>query len=189
VVSVVLPRGVSSIAGDALTGYTELRSLTIQSGCVEIGDRTVEFGGNLGAFGGCISLAKVTIPEPCTKIGTCAFCGCSNLTELEIPSGMRSIGRLAFVNCAGLTGLTIPANVPEMSRWTLGTFRPVAILEYVRLVGCSLSPAVVEAVEPVLAPDGESSVRRSLEELSDAHGASRHPEGELSPNEEASSMN
>jgi hypothetical protein len=156
--------GASSIAGDAFTGYTELRPLTVQPGCVEIGDPTMFFGRNLGAMGGCISLLKVTIPETCTRIGTCAFYGCSSLTGLEIPSGMRSIGHSAFLKYVGLTGLTFPANVPEMNKWAFGAFRSVTNLEYgfgVKLVGCPLNPAVVEAVEPVIAP-GARSVSRAL---------------------------
>jgi hypothetical protein len=153
--------GASSIAGDAFTGYTELRPLTVQPGCVEIGDPTVVFGRNSGVNGGCISLSKVTIPETCARIGICAFYGCSSLTGLEIPSGIRSIGHSAFLNCFGMTEITIPANVPEMNKWAFGAFRSVTDLEYVRLVGCPLSPAVVEAVEPVLAP-GARIVSRAL---------------------------
>jgi hypothetical protein len=115
VVRVVLPSGVSSIGGDAFNGYTALRTLTIQSGCAEIEDTTLRPSEYLGAWGGCTSLIKVTIPGTCTNIGSFAFCGCLSLTELLFPSSVRSLGNFAVCGCSALKELTIPSSVRSIA--------------------------------------------------------------------------
>jgi hypothetical protein len=123
VVEVVMPRGVSSISGNAFRGYKALRSLMIQPGCVRIEDVIMKVGNYWGAMEGCISLVTVTIPETCRSIGKGAFYGCSGLTGLRIPSSVRSIGDWAFCECSGLAHITIPSSVTS--------------LEYGALSGCS----------------------------------------------------
>lgn len=88
-----------------------------------------------GAFGYCIRLSKVTLPEAVEKIGIYSFIGCENLetvslpetvteigleafedcsalSSIDLPDGLKSIGALAFYN-AGLTEITIPASVED----------------------------------------------------------------------------
>jgi hypothetical protein len=134
VVGVVLPRGVSSISGDAFNGYTALRSLTIQPGCLKIEEGKVGMGektvGNWepfyeGAMAGCISLATVTLPETCASIGRCAFLLCSGLLQLRVPgflsgtasasaSSVNRIGERAFYGCSRLTRVTIHPRVTSI---------------------------------------------------------------------------
>jgi hypothetical protein len=54
-----------------------------------------------------------------------------------------------------LTRLTIPANIAQIGDRFGGVFRGVTTLECVNLVGGQLAPAVVEAVEPALAPGAQ----------------------------------
>jgi hypothetical protein len=114
VVGVVLPSGVSSISGEAFNGYGAIRSLTIQPGCLEIGDGTMKFGTCWGSMAGSISLVNVTIPGTCTSIGQGAFWGCSGLLHVRIPSSVTSIGALAFRGCSSLTQLAIPSGVTSI---------------------------------------------------------------------------
>ena len=51
------------------------------------------------AFGGCISLTSVIIPNSVTSIGSYAFSGCSGLTSVTIPNSVTSIGDDAFYRC------------------------------------------------------------------------------------------
>jgi hypothetical protein len=114
VTEVVLPCGVTGLAGDALRGYAMLRSLTIQPGCVTIEDGTLWNTKTRrwdGAMAGCSSLVTATIPSTCATIGAFAFTGCSGLTELVIPSSVTTIGSSAFNGCSGLVKLVIALGV------------------------------------------------------------------------------
>lgn len=64
-----------------------------------------------GAFGGCIGLVSIEIPNSVNVIEAFAFHGCVNLTSIEIPNSVSEIGSLAFVNCAGLASFDIPNSV------------------------------------------------------------------------------
>ena len=63
------------------------------------------------AFGGCISLISITIPDGVTFIEERAFYGCSSLTSITIPDGVTRIGYNAFEGCISLTSITIPDSV------------------------------------------------------------------------------
>jgi hypothetical protein len=178
VTEVVLPCGVTAIAGDAFCGYAMLRSLTIQPGCV-----TIEDGAGFnslgqpdgGAMAGCSSLVRATIPATCATIGAFAFYDCSGLSEIVIPSSVTTIGNSAFGYCSGLTVLEIPPSVRmigyeafsdcsglrrlEISAGLAGigdghrdVFRGMR-LDRLTLVGSPLHPAVVANLERALAPD------------------------------------
>ena len=64
------------------------------------------------AFGSCISLTSVTIPEGVTSIGNEAFAVCISLTSVTIPEGVTSIGNYAFQSCSGLTSIVVDDNNP-----------------------------------------------------------------------------
>jgi len=63
------------------------------------------------AFGGCIRLTAVIIPDNVTSIGEYAFDNCTSLTSVNIGNSVTRIGKNAFRDCAGLTGIIIPKNV------------------------------------------------------------------------------
>src|SRR5699024_9933002 len=69
-----------------------------------------------GAFWGCSSLAKITIPKSVTSIGDSAYSGCSGLTSITIPKSVTSIGDSAFSGCSGLTSVTIPESVTSIEK-------------------------------------------------------------------------
>ena len=64
-----------------------------------------------GAFYGCYSLAKVTVPDGVREIGDYAFYGCKNLKEVELPESVMHIGDRAFAMCSMLTSLTVPSGI------------------------------------------------------------------------------
>ncbi len=71
---------------------------------------------SLYAFGGCIGLTSVTIPEN-VVIGKGAFYGCTGLTSVTIPEGVTEIGVAAFYGCTGLTSVTIPESLTEFGKF------------------------------------------------------------------------
>lgn len=48
------------------------------------------------AFGGCVKLQEVILPQGITSIGNCVFGGCSDLESVSLPASVASIGRDAF---------------------------------------------------------------------------------------------
>ena len=54
------------------------------------------------AFGDCVSLTSVSIPNSVTNIGFAAFSGCTSLEYISIPDSITSVGLGAFTGCASL---------------------------------------------------------------------------------------
>jgi len=66
------------------------------------------------AFGGCASLASITIPASVMQIGEFAFFFCKPLASITIPASVTQIGRQAFQGCASLASITIPESVTQI---------------------------------------------------------------------------
>lgn len=64
-----------------------------------------------GAFYGCYTLSKVTLPDSMREIGDYAFYGCKNLKEAVLPESVMHIGDRAFAMCSTLTVLNIPSGI------------------------------------------------------------------------------
>ena len=65
------------------------------------------------AFGACIYLTSVTIPNSVTTIGSSAFSGCRRLTSITIPNSVYYIGDQAFYSCYSLTAV----HISDLSAW------------------------------------------------------------------------
>ena len=69
------------------------------------------------AFGDCLSLTNVTIPNSITAIEDYAFFACTSLTSVTIPNSVTSIGNYTFWECYALTSVTIPNSVTNIGNW------------------------------------------------------------------------
>lgn len=102
---VVIEKGITSIAGCAFYGCTNLTSVTIPDGITCIG---------YAAFDGCTNLTNITIPDSVTVIGDWAFQDCTNLKSITIPDSVTRIGEYAFYKCKNLTNIEIPDNLTSV---------------------------------------------------------------------------
>ena len=93
-VSYTIPDSVTSIAWEAFSGCTGLKSITIPGSVTVI---------DWSAYGGCDSLTSVTILDGVTNITWGAFSRCDSLTSITIPSSVTTIEEGAFEDCKNLT--------------------------------------------------------------------------------------
>jgi hypothetical protein len=63
------------------------------------------------AFGSCVSLKSIIIPNSVTTIGWGAFGYCASLKTIEIPNSVTNLGDFPFESCASLTTVKIPDSV------------------------------------------------------------------------------
>ena len=60
-----------------------------------------------GAFGGCIDLAEINIPDGVTHLCESAFAGCADVANVQIPESVVSIADYAFAYCSSLSSIEI----------------------------------------------------------------------------------
>lgn len=86
--------------------YNGIKVILLSDRLLKIGDR---------AFGDCINLEKVELPNSVTIIGKNAFRNCGQLFSVEILGGVRktpcNIEEGAFYNCTSLTNLTLSNHI------------------------------------------------------------------------------
>ena len=91
--SVVLAKGITSIAYLSFSGYTKLTSVQIPDSVTDIG---------ASAFDNCTALSDMTLPKNLKTLGWLAFAGCSSLKTLTMPASLTESGGSAFSKCTGL---------------------------------------------------------------------------------------
>ena len=91
--SVVLAKGITSIAYLSFSGYTKLTSVQIPDSVTDIG---------ASAFNNCTALSDMTLPKNLKTLGWLAFTGCSSLKTLTMPASLTESGGSAFSKCTSL---------------------------------------------------------------------------------------
>lgn len=94
IISATITDGVTSVGGNAFSGYSNLKQVTIPNSVKTI------YG---SAFYNCTALEEISVPDSVKYIDTRAFMGCSSLKNITIGSGVSSIEWSAFENCTELT--------------------------------------------------------------------------------------
>lgn len=101
------------------------------------------------AYDNCGSLNSVKMPKNLEKIESWAFWGCGNLSSIEIPDKTREIGEEAFQNCAGLDSIEIPASVISIGNSAFGycSSQPVYVFSLYQMVMRGSNKKVLNAME------------------------------------------
>lgn len=79
-----------------------------------------------GAFYGCVELASINLPDKLTRIGYGAFRDCVGLQDIILPEQLVIIDDYAFYNCTGLTSVKIPDSVTRIGSKAFGDCTAVA---------------------------------------------------------------
>ncbi len=119
------------IPNSAFFSYSSLESVRIEDGA-----NIATFGG--WAFGDCISLQSVNIPNGVTTIEEDAFNGCTSLQSVDIPNSVTRIGRNAFCDCGSLKSISIPSGVTTIewrTFWDCKSLRSINIPNGMATIG------------------------------------------------------
>ena len=179
-VSVELPEGLTSIGSYAFygSGLTSVRIPTTMT--------TWNVKENVGnyAFGKCLNLTSVELPEGLTSIGDCAFHNIGltsvkipttitkwgfqpfneNLTSVELTEGLNSVGVDAFSG-ADIKFVTIPSTVSVIGDRAFG----LSSLLSVTLLGTTppkITNSSINSVAVIIVPAGSESAYRGAEHWS-----------------------
>ena len=105
--TVTVPGSVSTVAAKAFYNNQMVTEILF-----EALDKDIELQIGDQAFGSCVALAKISLPEGLKKITASMFYVCKTLEEIVIPSTVASIENQAFYGCSNLKTLTF-APTPE----------------------------------------------------------------------------
>lgn len=102
-ITVTIPEGYTSIAGNAFQNCYGLRSITIPASVT-----TIQYN----AFEGCKNLASVTFAEGNSNLsfGNKVFLNCTSLNNLTLPARLKDAGYGSFQGCTALTNLTVDSS-------------------------------------------------------------------------------
>ncbi len=103
--SVIIPESVKIIGGLAFSGCTKLTECTVPEGVRKI---------EAYAFNWCEALQRVTIADSVETIGNHAFLGCSALISVKLPKNLSRIETAVFCGCTSLTKITIPEHITDI---------------------------------------------------------------------------
>ena len=142
-IKVQLNEGLQIIGEGAFRGCLALRSLSLPSTVMELGneafyccEKLSEAHLNEGlrvvgelAFYGCTALRSITIPSTVTELGDDVFFNCSNLAKVQLNEGLLTIGACTFLDCTSLQNVTLPSTVMELGA---GAFHECSMLTEVQ---------------------------------------------------------
>lgn len=108
--------GTNTVEVAPATANTYSGNVVIPSSVTHNGTTYQVKGIGMAAFGMCVDLTSVTIPNSVTYISAFAFVGSPALTSIVIPNSVTRIGDSAFEECVGLTSITIPNSVTTIAK-------------------------------------------------------------------------
>ena len=151
---IVIPDGISEIAGSAFRGNKKITSVIIPNRIEKIGSRAFSNCTALQtvrisdihiiapyAFSGCTSLQDICLPDnTMVSITYGAFKGCSSLKAFNVPKGVRKVSPGAFSKCIRLEEVSLPATLERIREFA---FSKCTRLKKVRLVSAhtNINPA------------------------------------------------
>lgn len=128
VVSIVVPKGVKTIAEGAFKGNTTLKQITLPDtlkaieksafeGCSALeevigGNKVSKIADNAFCKSG---LKKIALPDTLKEIKKCVFKGCKSLAEVTLGNAVKKIGEYAFEDCP-ITSIQLPDTVEQIDR-------------------------------------------------------------------------
>lgn len=120
--TLTISEGIEKIGKEAVTSNKKLKSVSLPSTLVEIGE---------SSFYNLTSLQSVEFPNGSNLIviSNKAFRDCEKLEDFEIPSSVNVIGQLAFASCKKLFSVTIPQNVTVIQEYTFQNCKDLHIVE------------------------------------------------------------
>ncbi|MDR3072491.1 MAG: leucine-rich repeat protein [Clostridiales Family XIII bacterium] len=109
--------------------YNSIKSVEIENGVTEIGDR---------AFDSCSNLVSVTLPASLQSINYYAFNGCTSLTGIDFSTctSLRTIGVAAFQQCTALDSVDFSA-CTSLQTIETAAFHTCETLKSVDFSGCT----------------------------------------------------
>ncbi len=90
---------VTGVSSNAFYKSTEVKTVKLPNTIKEIGSY---------AFGYCVNLVEVNIPEGVIGINAGTFYCCKKIVSLQLPSTIKNIGNEAFIDCVSLERINIP---------------------------------------------------------------------------------
>lgn len=96
--NVVIPEGLTSIAGGAFYGNTNLISITLPKSLKRIGSRS---------FCGCTSLKNIIIPNSITELEEGVFAYCTSLETVEFEGKITYVSDNSFYGCSALSNINL----------------------------------------------------------------------------------
>ncbi len=126
---IVIPQGVTAIAGCSFENAKNLMSVDIPESVCDIGGL---------AFSGCSRLTECVIPEGVHTIGAYAFNWCKALQKVNIADSVEKIGNHAFLGCSALISIKMPKNIDRIETATFfgcTSLEKIVIPESVRDIG------------------------------------------------------
>ncbi|MGI5091604.1 leucine-rich repeat domain-containing protein [Treponema socranskii] len=89
--ALVIPAGVTEIAGSAFSGCTSLTQVNFPASLTKIGSYV---------FSGCTGLTSLSLPASLETLNDYAFYGCTEITgTVTLPANLKTIGTSAFSDC------------------------------------------------------------------------------------------
>ena len=115
ITSITIPQGTCVIVEDAFENCTNLKEIIIPDSVVEIESPKSSYQSDeYGAFAGCSSLEKITLPQNLKTIAGYMFTGCTALKEIAIPNSVTTIERSAFEGCENLEKVVFSQNIKKI---------------------------------------------------------------------------